>query len=282
MNKTAQAGPARHTVDPSEQLTIAFGWFASALAGASLLLVVWTLVSPAQLPGKAGWPEATLVFTTAIATLVALSRQLPGQNVILAAAVIALIGGIAHAVGAATAIPFGPFIYTDSAGPKILGLLPWPMPAIWIIAILNSRGVARLILRPWRKLRTYGFWLIGVTAALTVMFAVALDPFAAKVKHYWLWEPTRFPLTWHGAPQVNFLGWLVTALLILAFATPALINKQPRSRKSPPDYHPLVVWLLALALFATGAIAHNLWTAMGFCLLSGTATAFFAIRGARW
>lgn len=282
MNKTAQAGPARHTVDPSVQLTIAFGWFASALAGASFLLVVWTLVSPAQLPGRAGWPEATLVFTTAIATLVSLSRQLPGQNVILAAAVIALIGGIAHAVGAATAIPFGPFIYTEGAGPQILGLVPWPIPALWIIAILNSRGVARLILRPWRKLRSYGFWLIGITAALTVLFATALDPFAAQIKHYWLWEPTKSPFTWHGAPLVNLLGWLVTALLILAFATLALINKQPRPKKSPPDYHPLVVWLLALALFTTGAIAHNLWTAMGFCLLTGTATALFAIRGARW
>jgi putative membrane protein len=254
----------------------------SALAGASFLLVVWALVSPVQLPGKAGWPEAVLVLTTAVVTLVWLSRQLPGQNVILAAAVIGCIGGIAHALGAATAIPFGPFIFTDNAGPKILGLVAWPIPAIWIIAILNSRGVARLILRPWRKLRSYGFWLLGVTALLTVLFAVALDPFAAQVKRYWLWLPTKLPFTWHGAPWVSFLGWLVTALLCLAFATPALINKQPHSKKSPPDYHPLAVWLLSLALFAIAAIAHHLWPAAGFCMLMGAVVAFFAIRGARW
>jgi len=282
MNSTAQAGSSARTVSPTAQLTTAFGWLVSALAVASFLLAGWALSSPVQLPGKAGWPEGVLVFTTMIASLFSLARQLPGQNVILAAAVIGSIGGIAHGLSAVLAIPFGPFTFTDNAGPKIFGLVPWSMPALWVIAILNSRGVARLILRPWRKLRTYGFWLIGVTAALTVLFAVSLDPFASQVKHYWLWEPTKFPLTWHGAPLVNFLGWLVTALVILAFATPALINKQPRSKTSAPDYHPLVVWLLSLALFAIAAIVHNLWPAAGFCILTAMAVAIFAIRGARW
>ena len=93
-------------------------------------------------------------------------------------------GGILHGLGAATAIPFGPFTYTNAAGPRIFGVLAWPITALWIIAILNSRGVARLILRPWRKIRTYGFWLIGITAVLTVLFDVALEPFATRVKHF--------------------------------------------------------------------------------------------------
>ena len=121
-----------------------------------------------------------------------------------------------------------------------------------------------------------------MTAALTVLFSVALDPFAAQVKRYWLWQPTKLPFTWHGAPLLNFLGWMVTALLILAFATPALTNKQPRSNTPAPDYPPLIVWLLALALFAIGAIAHNLWPAAAFCLLTSGVVTFFAIRGARW
>ena len=281
MNRTAQVSSSASTVNPTAQLTTAFGWSASALAGASFLLVACTLLSPVQIPGKAGWPDAVLVLTTAVATLFSLSRHLPGQNVILAASAIGFIGGLSHGLSAATAIPFGPLIFTDRAGPKILGFVAWPIPALWIIAILNSRGVARLILRPWRKLRTYGFWLLGLTAALTVLFAVALDPFAAQVKRYWLWQPTKFSLTWHGAPLVNFLGWLVTALLILAFATPALISKQPRSKTPAPDYHPLVVWLLALALFAIGSIAYDLWPAAGFCVLTSVVVAFFSIRGAR-
>ena len=127
------------------------------------------------------------------------------------------------------------------------------MPFVWVVAVLNSRGVARLILRPWRKLRAYGFWLIGITVALTVLFDAGLEPFAAGVKRYWLWQPTRIPVTWGSAPVTNFLGWLLTALLILAFATPALIDKRARPGSRPPDYHPLGVWMLAMILFAAGA-----------------------------
>ena len=80
---------------------------------------------------------------------------------------------------------------------------------------------------------------------------------------------------------VNFLGWAATALLILAFATPSLINKKP-TPQPPPDYSPLIVWLLLSFLFATGTAVHRLWPAAGMISLTGVAVAVFAIRGARW
>jgi uncharacterized membrane protein len=281
-NSITRRGSPPSALNPQEELVKLWAWVSSALAFVSFLLVLATLLTPLRLPGKPGWPEAVLVIMTALATLASLTRQLPGQNVLLAGAIIGIVGGILHSVGAATAIPFGPFTYTNGAGPRIFGVLAWPIPALWIIAILNSRGVARLILRPWRKIRTYGFWLIGITTVLTVLFDATLEPFATRVKHFWIWQPTKFPFTWHGVPLVNFLGWLLTALLILAFATPALINKQPRQTKSRPDYHPFVLWLSALALFAVGAATHQLWTATAFCVLIGIAVTVFAIRGAKW
>jgi len=281
MKNIMQRGVPPDGLNQQSQLARFYGWGASGLAIASYLLVSWTVLARIQLLGKPGWPEAVLVITATLATLVPLARQLPGQNVLLAGAIIGIIGGALHGVGAATAIPFGPFSYTDNAGPRVLGLA-WPVPALWIIAILNSRGVARLILRPWRKLRNYGFWLIGFTAVLTVLFDLALEPYATRVRHFWIWQPTKFPVTWHGTPLVNFLGWLLTALLILAFATPALISKQPRPKKSPPDYYPLGVWLLALVLFMVGATAHQLWLAAFFSILTSFAVIIFAIRGARW
>src|ERR1043165_2612717 len=204
MNSTTPRG-RQSAHNPQAEFTKLCAWLASAMALASFALVLATLLTPVRLPGKPGWPEAVLVLTTTLTTLLSLARQLPGQNALLAGAIIGVLGGILHGVGAATAVPFGPVAYTESAGPKLFGVLPWSLPALWIIALLNSRGVARLILRPWRKLRTYGFWLIGITAALTGLFDVALEPFAARVKHFWIWQPTKFPLTWHGAPLVNFL-----------------------------------------------------------------------------
>lgn len=276
MHRPDQFRPPGRSTNATEQLTTAFTWLMSAIALVAWLLVGGQLLAAGRFLGEAGWPAAVLVLALVIATLMSLARQLPGQNVLLAATIIGLMGGGAHGLAAATAIPFGPIHFTDEAGPRLLGLLPWPMPAIWIVALLNSRGVARLILRPWRKARAYGFWLMGMTAALTVLFALALDPFASQVRHCWLWQPTRLPLDWHGAPVVNFLGWLVATLMILAFATPALIDKRPRARPLPPDYHPLAIWLLCLTLFAAAAVVHKLRIAAGFCLFTGAVVAVLA------
>jgi len=280
-----QAFPQQRSPDASNPVD-ALGrfakWAASLLALASYGLVMYVLVGNALKTGKPGWPEALLIFTTTLATLTALSRQLPAQNTLLAAMIIAGIGSASHSLGAATGIPFGPFTYTTEAGPQLLNLLAWPMPLLWIVAVLNSRGVARLILRPWRKLRAYGFWLIGLTVVLTVLFDAALEPFAVVVKHYWLWQPTRIPFTWGGAPVTNFLGWLITTLLIMAFAAPALIDKRARPTQRPPDYHPLITWLLAMILFGVGAATHQLWWPVAFGGLASVLVTVFAIRGAKW
>lgn len=268
--------------NPVEFLNRILRWVTLALALGAFVLVLLVETAGVKLPGKPGWPMALLVVATALATVVSLSRQLPVQNVLLGGGLIAVIGTLAHILGAATAIPFGPFNYTAAAGPRLLNLAAWPVPALWIIAVLNSRGVARLILRPWRKLRNYGFWLIGLTVALTVAFDAALEPFASAVKGYWVWQPTRIPLTWAGAPITNFLGWLLTTLLIMAFATPMLIDKRARPSHRSPDYHPLIVWLLAMVLFAITAALNQLWAPFVLCLAAGTTAGIFAMRGARW
>jgi hypothetical protein len=71
-----------------------------------------------------------------------LAKQLPGHKVLIGAAIVAIVGGTAHAVGLPRAIPFGPFAYADSVGPILFGNLAWPMPALWIIASLTP-GASR-------------------------------------------------------------------------------------------------------------------------------------------
>jgi uncharacterized membrane protein len=224
--------------------------------------------------------DATLIALAAIASVGALARQLPLQNVLLAAALTAIIGTVAHGISLRLGIPFGPIIFNRGAGPELFNLIPWTIPFLWIAAIFISRGVARMILRPWRKLRNYGFWLIGVTAALAVAFDFALEPFA-KSKHWWRWMPTKFSATWFGAPLINFLSWAFVTLLILAFATPALIKKQPGNTRAL-DWQPLFLWLGAFLLFAIDCAQAGLWPAVfadAGILIITTAS---AIRGARW
>lgn len=268
-------------IDPAIKVAAGFHLFISGVALLSFAFVFAITVFSINVPGKPGWPEALMLCLAILATISALSRHLPLQNVLLAATVIAFIGGGAHGIGAATAIPFGPFQYMEAIGLQ-LGYLPWPIPLLWVAIVLNARGVARLILRPWRKVRAYGFWLMGITIAVTVLTDVALEPFASVVKRYWLWHPTRIPLTWGGAPVTNFMGWLLTASLILAFATPALIDKRVRPKQRIPDYHPLIVWVSGIVLCGTGAAIHQLWLATGYCVVTAVVVAVFAIRGGKW
>ena len=245
------------------------------------VLALATLFTSSKLSGRHGWLEALLLLLTAASTVTALARRLPLQNVLLAAFVIAITGGAAHALGTTTSIPFGPFTFSPTAGNELFKTLPWSVPLIWVVAILNSRGVARLILRPWRKMSTYGFWLMGLTTILTVLFDFAFEPFASRVNHYWLWTPTTFPMTWQGVPLSNFLGWLVVSLLIVMLISPTLINKQPRKRHSH-DFSPFAIWVGAIFFFSIACAQHGLLPA---AIVNGVVAAIvtvFAIRGGTW
>jgi uncharacterized membrane protein len=256
-----------------------------ALLGLFLIVIVFLIAQrfvSFQLPGKEGIWDAALLILALAATLTSLCQQLPAQNVLLATVVIAFISGGILALGSTTGIPFGPVIYTTSGGPRFFDALSWFVPLLWIVVILNSRGVARMILRPWRKLRVYGYWLMGITTLLTLIFDLGLEPFATRARHYWLWSPTKIAVDWYGTPLSNFLGWLVTTLLVLAFATPALMKKKPAKSRSGADYHPLIVWISLNLLFIAGALSQHLTSAAIVSATACIAVIPFAVRGARW
>ena len=89
-------------------------------------------------------------------------------------------------------------------------------------------------MRPWRKLTYYGFWVMGVAALLSLLTALALEPFA-HARGWWVGETPRGVWAWHTAPWVDFLGWLLTTLAIYGFTTPWLLNKQPVKQPTRPE-----------------------------------------------
>ncbi|MDB6121908.1 MAG: hypothetical protein JWQ71_901 [Pedosphaera sp.] len=243
--------------------------------------VVWLLLVALQLaPAKnSHLLEATFLVLAAVLTVASLARRLPVENAIMAAIYVAAISFIVEIVGVKTGIPFGPLTYTESFGPQLFHV-PWLVPLLWIIVILNSRGVAKLILRPWRKANNYGFWVMGLTCLLALDLDLGLEPFATRINHLWNWKSVGNSLSWYDSPWTNFLGWAATTLLILIFTTLWLINKRA-SQQETIDYPPLVLWL-GLNFFLAGINAiHGLWLAAAFGLCIGTLALVFALRGAR-
>jgi uncharacterized membrane protein len=205
----------------------------------------------------AAWPVGALLVLATASTLVSQIRSLQFQNIaVVAAIILALASGILF-LNAKTEIPFGPIIFTKKCGAQLFDALPPALPLLWLVAILNCRGVARLILRPWRKTRTYGFRVIGLTCALATLFDFALEPFATRANHFWLWRISSGVNNPFGSPWVNFFGWAVTTLFILVVITPWLINKMPGKR--PPDFHPLALWFTLNIFLAANLATHQLW-----------------------
>lgn len=250
-----------------------------------LFLLAWladTVVTAlrADIGAFAGWLDLGFLLTAALTTVVGLARRLPLQNSLMAVFVIYCLSGLILAVGAATGVPFGPFAYSDALGGRLFGVLPWTVPLFWVVIIITGRGVARLIMRPWRKTNFYGFWVIGLTCALAVLLDLGLEPFAVEVRGWWLWQARPSPLAWHTAPWVNFLGWFSTGVAVMAFAIPWLINKFPV--KQSMDYQPLIQWLLLNGWLIAGNAAHGLWLPVGVAAVGNAIVTVFAVRGARW
>ena len=95
------------------------------------------------------------------------------QNVVAVGLVAGGLGFAAHWVGAVTDVPFGRREFSAQLGDRLLRQVPWALPFLWIALTIACRGVARLILRPWRKLTCYGFWVMGTAALLALLFALA-------------------------------------------------------------------------------------------------------------
>lgn len=251
-----------------------------------ILFLVFFAVNEALLllrihPAGAGlWVEGLLLVSAALCALLSLAQRLPLQNVLTAGLLIFSISGIIVGIATATGVPFGPLVFSDIMGMRFFDAVPWTVPVLWIVIIITGRGVARLMMRPWRRTNYYGFWVMGITASLAVLFDLGLEPFAVSVKHYWMWRPNLASLQWHMAPWVNFLSWFVTALAIVIFTLPWLINKQPVKR--PMDYLPLMQWMLLQTWIFTGNALHGFLAPCVVMAVGGLLTLVLAIRGARW
>jgi uncharacterized membrane protein len=240
----------------------------------------WLLLLRQGLPPSSNLIAALLPILAVVSTIAGLARALPLGNAVMTAVFVAVGSSVIQAFGVKTGIPFGAFAYTANLGPRMLSVLPWPAPLLWVVILLNSRSVARLVLRPSRNLRNPGLWTISLASLLAVAADLSLEPFAVNVGHFWTWRAPRGIPAWYTAPWFNFLGWGAAAFLVLAFATPWLINKRPGSERYT-DHAPLALWLAVNLFLVVANASQGLQKAVVFGLVTSFVVAAFALRGAR-
>lgn len=226
-----------------------------------LVGIGYWLVAPAL--GKAPWAGVALLGLAAASTLISLARRLPWQNVVLGAVLIALSGTAVEVVLISTGRGLGFSPSRQMAEPSFWLPKLWQLPLVWIIALLNCRGVVRLGLRRWRSVASYGFWVLGGTAVSATIFILAfaeLGPVAME------WRATT-----------TVLACAVGTLIALVLVTPSLINKKPVSQ--PADWHPLVIWVGFNLWFVVDAFGQGRWIVAGLILSEISAVALLVLRG---
>jgi len=207
------------------------------------VLVCANLWLPIFGQGNALWPRAVLLGLATATTCTSLARRLPPQNVLSATAIIVLSAAVMHGLASLGGKGAGPYLTHVASEPNLIRSVPWITLVVWVLVLLNSRGIARSILRPFRRRATYGLWILGATTVLAVVdFNLWTSTVAFATSPLW----TKGPHSWPSASLVSFVVEAIMALISSIAITPALINKKPGL--DPADFHPLLVWTLLTLL----------------------------------
>jgi uncharacterized membrane protein len=246
--------------------------------GALVLAVALELLA-IQWKAEWSWLNMGMPVLAAVAALAGLSCRLPLQNAAAIGGIILLLSGALLTCTTVSGFPFGALQFADKTGPKLFGRLPVAMPFWWVAILVSSRETARLMLRPWRRSRNYGFAVVALAAFLVALADLGLEPFGVLVTGQWRWTVGRTAFSWYVAPWMNFAGWIASAALILGFCAPWFISKRPAGR--PPGLGSAMVWLGLNLCFLVASAWHGLWAAVLVGAVLTGLVFFLARRGAR-
>jgi uncharacterized membrane protein len=212
----------------------------------------WLLQEPNATVMRIAWRFSGPLYVSlgALATLAFLRPRLGARRtalLFLAGAGIAL--GVELA-GTTTGLPFGEYHYSTLLGPRILGLVPAPIPISWFYMLVGCLTiVARLV--PAADDATARWRWAALAAALLVAWDFAMDPAMVRTAH-WSWgagqqfHAAGIP-DWladfftrdrfYGMPLSNWLGWYVTGLVIarvmLVIVPPSIVRSDVATSRFP-------------------------------------------------
>jgi putative membrane protein len=178
---------------------------------------------------------------------------------LLAASAVVLLSLGMELLGTSTGVPFGPYGYGSHLGIKVLDLVPVVIPLSWFLMLYAAMSVAVRFER--------GPIATAVIAALGLLaWDVLMDPTMSAVFPFWSWHQGG---VYYGMPLVNWLGWLVTGLLISAAM---LLTGGPSVRELRHERLPLIIYALNGIFPLALALQHGL---VGAAVLGGAVMTLF-------
>lgn len=230
-------------------------------------------------PGEE-WPEAFLLVAALMVTVSDLARHVSLQNALAASCVIGGIGAFAHWSSDRVGIPFGPVVFHTVEGPSPFQEVFCLLAVVWVLMVLNARGVARLLLQAVSRHPNHGLFLLFLSLLLLLLMVMVFEPFATAVMGYWFWGETTLPISWQHVPLSCLLAWCVVGAVASFGAIPFLISKHPRPR--PPSTEPAWLWILFSLLFGVGTGVAGLWPAAVMAAVNGVIGLVAIVLEKRW
>jgi uncharacterized membrane protein len=158
-------------------------------------------------------------------------------------AFIILLGAyLIETAGTLTSIPFGDYRYTDKFGPTLwpgstLLTVPITIPLAWHVIVTNALFIVRAIAPHLSRLTE-----ALAAGAICTAYDVILEPFATKVKGYWIWNGGSVPI-------LNYVSWFVLSALLIRLFAPTF------STRFRHDPRPWIILACTVLIFLAGEFA---------------------------
>jgi putative membrane protein len=162
-----------------------------------------------------------------------------------------------EAIGVATGFPFGSYSYNSTLGPTLIGV-PVIVMMAWAMMAYPALLAAQRISRTRAGVVVFGAWILAA-------WDLFLDPQMVGEGH-WTWSSPDPGLPGiPGIPLTNYVGWVITALIIMT-----LLVRLP-ARKATGDGVPtlMLAWVYFSNVLANAVFFGRPWVALWGGIIMG-------------
>ena len=207
--------------------------------------IIWLLATPAR--------DALTILTVVTFFLASVTHAWITRGWLWTLGYVAIAAGVGwgmEAIGVRTGLPFGRYSYAETLGPTLLGV-PVVVMLAWAMMAYPCLLAARRLSRTRAGVIVFGSWLLAA-------WDLFLDPQMVSEGH-WTWESPDPGLPGiPGIPLTNYLGWVLTAVIIMT-----LLERLPTTKWTADGVPTLMLlWVYCSNVLANAVFFGRPWVAL--------------------